>query len=191
MSLPIKHLFFFALVLALLSLSVGCKSTEKRTAAALVSEFFQPSLQMEGELHLFVNRSHKSVLADSTNSGTPIQALERAINAYSKREFRQASANFERFVAEMPQHRHCLEARLYLAISLLASGEDLKAKKILSDLAEHNQKHNFVPNAQWYLALALLKENNKPQAQQLLEKLAATNENPPLQLQAKQLLQEI
>ncbi len=160
--------------------------------SALFGEYFRPSLQMEGELHLFVSRSDSPPISDSlADLRKPTQALEEGINAYNRRNFRRAIIDFNFFISAMPDHRHCTEARLYLAISHLANGEDSEAKKILKDWVQNRSKHDLTTNAQWYLALALLKERNVQEARPLLKAVAATNKSTSFQNKAAELLNKL
>jgi len=90
------------------------------------------------------------------------------VDAYNNKNYKQAIQNFSAYL--MTTESKSEDIQYYMAVSLLAENQLVKAKQSFKELLKDGSRARKA-DAQWYLVLTLLKENNVAEAQKHLNKV--------------------
>lgn len=90
----------------------------------------------------------------------------KAMKAYDLKNYGEAVGLLENVVKNTPDDN---SLKLYLAISYLLQGQNLKAESVLQNLIKGNDL-STIP-AKWYLALSLMQRGEKEEAKALLQSI--------------------
>ena len=90
--------------------------------------------------------------------------LEKAISAYAKQDFQNASDAFEQLSQSEPENSSYL---FYQAIAQLGAQKNVEAIARF-EIIMANENHPFKEQARWYMALAYLKKGNADKTKDLL-----------------------
>lgn len=116
-----------------------------------------------------------------TNMSDNSSPLEKCMGDYNKKNYKIA--------IECLSEQSGPDAKFYMAMSHLNSGESDKSIEILSTL--QNIDFTFKESSRWYLALSYLSEKNYDQASVLLKRILSSNSTTYKKEDAQNLLQSI
>jgi tetratricopeptide (TPR) repeat protein len=138
----------------------------------------------ENDLFLRYYEPYPNVVASVNRGEEPKDAKAKALQAYERGDYRQASQALETLHAKFPTDA---AITFYLGQAYLGDNHMEKAVESLQGLAKSS--NDFTLQAQWYLSLIYLKQNERQKARPLLETLS--KETGPYGAKAKALLGEI
>jgi tetratricopeptide (TPR) repeat protein len=107
----------------------------------------------------------------TSRAGVADDALIQGMKLYEAGSFKESMRFLKNYVKDQPNDD---EARFYLAITALASGELDIAQKELTELLQ-NKEYLFYEQVQWYLALTYLKADNHDQLTRVLTTILAND----------------
>ena len=136
-------------------------------ALLLTTVFLLKNLQTDNTMPSYAELAQHSPLA-LTQMGAAEEDITAAEQAFNSKNYAAAAETLQRYLEAHPEDQL---AQLYLAISLIETGQTEKARELLKPL---NQSPDFRDKALWYTALSFFKENQPEKAKPWLQKISPT-----------------
>lgn len=112
-------------------------------------------------------------LMDKNKEQAGLQRLQKAMQAYRAKEYKEATKLFEQHFRANPLMLDGSKIKLYMGIAQFGNEQYTKAELSFETLA-HRKDYLFVDAANWYLALTEIKLGKKEEAKKHLGRLSSS-----------------
>lgn len=162
---------------------VSMKSIYWVAAASLVLLISFIFIINQQSVPTFEEYAHYEPLVLTNRSDADQTLVTSAEEAFNSGQFEEAAQRLDQLLASNPDQPNL---KLYLALSLIETGEYSRAEELLKAIEGGNSVYQ--PMATWYLALNYLKQGRTEDSRETLQKIS---EQSPYYKEAQELLGEL